>query len=81
MNDKNSLGKAILRACDLSFKKKTIVGEYIDGDEVSVEAISWNGEHFILSIADSVTTGEPFFEEITLHQFSILPENIKERIN
>lgn len=80
VNDENSLGKAILRGCDLSFKKKAIVEEYIDGDEVSVEAISWNGEHSILSITDKVTTGEPYFVEIAHHQPSKLPENIKERI-
>jgi biotin carboxylase len=80
VNDENSLGKAILRACDLSFKKKAIVEEFIDGDEVSVEAISWKGEHFILSITDKVTSGEPYFVEIAHHQPSNLPENIKERI-
>jgi biotin carboxylase len=80
VNDENSLVKAILRACDLSFKKKAIVEEFIDGDEVSVEAISWMGEHYILAITDKVTSGEPYFAEIAHHQPSSLPENIKHRI-
>lgn len=80
VNDEISLGLAILRACDLSFKKKAIVEEFIDGDEVSVEAISWKGEHYILAITDKITSREPYFVEIAHHQPSKLSENIKERI-
>ena len=33
-----------------SIKKKVIVEEFIEGEEVSVETISWKGKHYILAI-------------------------------
>lgn len=80
VNDKNSLKMAIQRACEYSFKKKAIVEEFIEGDEVSVETISWMGEHFILAITDKITSEEPYFAEIAHHQPSELPKAAQQKI-
>ena len=59
---------------------KAIVEEYVEGREISVEFISYNGKHYPLQITDKVTTGAPFFVELEHHQPSSLPEDIKLRI-
>lgn len=40
-----------------------IAEKFIDGPEVSVEAISWDGQHTILGVTDKITTGHPGFVE------------------
>lgn len=67
-------------AIEQSFEKQVIVEEFIEGVEVSVESISWRGEHYILAITDKITTGEPHFVELEHHQPSQLSEKIKEGI-
>ena len=76
----NQLPEAIQYAITESFCKKAIIEEYIDGDEVSVETISYDGEHTILAITDKVTTGEPHFVELAHHQPSSLSNEIQEKI-
>lgn len=71
---------AVERAKNESFSKQAIVEEYIDGQEVSVESISWKGKHYILAITDKVTTGEPYFVELEHHQPSLLDDVIIEKI-
>lgn len=74
------LSSAIDRARKESFTDECIVEEYIEGVEVSVESISWEGKHFVLAITDKETTGEPYFVEIAHHQPSMLNMDIQERI-
>jgi biotin carboxylase len=78
--NKKELKNAIKRAKIESFSKQAIVEEYITGSEVSVEAISWHGKHYILQITDKVTTGEPFFVELEHHQPSQLSDKVKNNI-
>lgn len=75
--DPTQLSCAIKRAQKESFEHKAIVEEFITGREVSVEAISYAGKHYILQITDKVTSGEPFFVELAHHQPSSLPEDVK----
>lgn len=63
-----------------SLQNEAIVEEYIEGDEVSVESISWKGEHYILAITDKITTGEPHFVELEHHQPSQLSNHLQEKI-
>ena len=77
---KEDLSNAINRAKKESFSAQAIVEEYISGKEVSVEAISYNGIHYILAITDKVTSGEPYFVELAHHQPSVLPDDIQEKI-
>ena len=76
----NQLPEAINYAISESFCKKAIVEEYIDGVEVSVESISWKGQHTILAITDKVTTGAPHFVELAHHQPSNLSVEIQNKI-
>lgn len=71
---------AIKRGLEESLEKKVVVEEFVFGDEVSVETISWNGNHTILAITDKVTTGAPYFVELEHHQPSLLNEEIQNKI-
>ena len=62
------LENAFQKAIEESIEKKVIIEEYIEGNEISVETISYKGKHFILAITDKVTTGEPNFVELQHHQ-------------
>nr|WP_321415341.1 ATP-grasp domain-containing protein [uncultured Allomuricauda sp.] len=68
----NCISKAFLE----SLSKTVIIEEYIEGREVSVEAISWKGRHYILAITDKETSGPPHFVEIAHHQPSNLDETV-----
>lgn len=74
------LQKAINYALSFSKLKKVIIEEYIEGDEVSVEYISYQGKHYFLSITDKVTSGNPHFVELEHKQPSGLESNIQEKI-
>jgi len=47
---------------------EVIIEEFIKGEEISVESISWEGNHTILAFTDKVTTGYPHFVELEHHQ-------------
>ncbi len=49
-----------------------MIEEYVDGDEYSVESLSFHGEHHIIQITRKVTTGHPHFVELEHHQPGIL---------
>ncbi|WP_298247494.1 ATP-grasp domain-containing protein [uncultured Christiangramia sp.] len=76
VNTQIELLNAIEIAKEVSIEKKVLVEEFVEGTEVSVESISWKGEHYILAITDKVTTGEPHFVELEHHQPSTLSESI-----
>lgn len=74
------LEEAIHRAQKESFEHKAIIEEFITGREISVESITYKGEHHVLQITDKVTTGAPFFVELEHHQPSSLSEDIKKKV-
>ena len=74
------LQAAIVRAQIESFEHKAIIEEFVEGREISVESISFEGKHYILQITDKVTTGAPFFVELEHHQPSSLPEDIQNKV-
>ena len=80
VNDDNELRSAACRALRDSFEQQAIIEEFVEGREVSVEAISWQGRHYILQITDKVTTGAPYFVELEHHQPSSLPVDTQSRI-
>ena len=59
---------ALREALRCSFKHEAIVEQYIEGREISVEFISYQGKHYPLQITDKVTTGAPHFVELEHHQ-------------
>ena len=65
---KEDLLTAIKVAQDYSFKHQAMVEQFIEGREISVEFISYQGKHYPLQITDKVTTGAPHFVELEHHQ-------------
>ena len=63
---------AIDKAMEVSFRHEAMIEEFIEGREISVEFISYQGHHYPLQITDKVTTGAPHFVELEHHQPSSL---------
>jgi len=78
--DPVQLDSAIERAQKESFEQKAIIEEFVTGCEVSVETISYEGNHTVLQITDKVTTGSPYFVELEHHQPSSLDDDIQQKI-
>lgn len=76
----DQINEAIRTAIGISFEKKALVEEFVDGSEVSVKCISWHGKHYLLAITDKVTTGEPYFVELQHHQPSALNAELQNKI-
>jgi len=74
------LHPAIIEAQEASLSGDVIVEEFIEGVEVSVEIISWQGQHSLLAITDKETSGAPYFVETAHHQPSQLPDGIQQKI-
>lgn len=67
---------AVEFAMEKSFSHQAMVEEFIEGREISVEFISYNGVHYPLQITDKVTTGAPHFVELEHHQPSTLSDEM-----
>lgn len=59
----DGLSEAIESAKEQGFEKKALVEEFAEGQEYSVEYISWRGEHYFLAMTKKYTTGAPHFIE------------------
>lgn len=59
---------------------KVIIEEYLQGDEVSVEVMVFNGKVNILQITDKLTTGAPHFVEMGHSQPSRHPFEVQQAI-
>jgi len=80
VNSNDELEDAIQYAKKESLSGKILIEEYIEGCEVSVEGVSWKGNHQILVITDKITTCSPHFVELAHHQPSSLCEDIQKVI-
>ena len=76
----DELDKYIGQAKDLSFRREAIVEEFIEGREVSVEFISFHGNHYPLAITDKVTTGVPHFVELEHHEPADIPPGLAQEV-
>lgn len=82
INDHEQLLQAIDYALKESFNNQAIIEEFIQGREISVETISWQGNHYILAYTDKVTSGYPHFVELEHHQPSMqINDSNKEEID
>lgn len=70
---------AIPFSSELSFEKKVIIEEYIEGNEYSCEGITQNGKHYLLAFTKKYTTGAPNFIETGHIQPSYLTEEQKQQ--
>ena len=70
----DDLAAAVEAAFGASFCKEAVLEKFVDiAQEISVEGISWKGEHHVLAVTDKVTTGSPHYVELGQHQPSLLP--------
>ena len=58
------LEEAVKSAMEAGFEKKALIEEFAEGQEYSVEGISFGGVHHILAMTLKYTTGAPHFIEI-----------------
>lgn len=63
LNDGRDLKKAVEIAISESFEKKALIEEFVEGQEYSVEYISFQGCHYFLAMTQKFTTGAPHFIE------------------
>ena len=61
-------------------KDDLLVEEYMTGKELSVESISFHGNHYVLQVTDKVSSAAPHFVELAHHQPAQLPAHVRERI-
>ncbi|MDE7312181.1 MAG: ATP-grasp domain-containing protein [Eubacterium sp.] len=61
--NRDELGKAIEKAQKVSFSGQVLVEEFVQGQEYSVECISWKGAHHCLAVTKKFTTGSPHYIE------------------
>lgn len=61
--DRSELKDAIEKAKEESFEKMALVEDFVEGQEYSIECISYHGEHHLLAITKKYTTGAPHFVE------------------
>jgi biotin carboxylase len=78
VNNYSELSSAINIAVNESLIGNAIVEAFIEGTEISIESISFQGKHYILAITDKVTSGPPHYVELEHHQPSLLPTAIQE---
>ena len=78
--ESGKLKEAIEAAVEVSFEKKAIIEEYIDGDEFSAESISYKGKHTLLTVTRKQTTGAPHFIETGHTQPAGLDSGMLEKI-
>ncbi len=57
-----------------------LVEECMEGPEVSVETLSFDGECHVIQITDKITNGAPYFVEMGHTQPSRLPRDVREEI-
>lgn len=71
------LEDAIAWAIKESFEKKAIVESYLEGQEYSMESISYQGKHTCLAITKKYTTGAPHYIETGHIQPAPMGEELK----
>lgn len=58
-----NLEQAVAAAMEQGFEKKALIEEFVEGQEYSIEYISFRGDHRFLAATQKYTTGAPHFIE------------------
>ncbi len=80
VNCKERLKEAYVYSRNQSRNGEVIIEEYMQGDEVSVETMTIDGETHVLAITDKLTTGAPYFVEMGHSQQTRLTIEAQEQI-
>lgn len=80
VNNREELQLAFKHAKKYSPTGEMILEEYMEGPEVSVDALTWNGNFRITGLADRIIEREPYFIEVGHNMPSSLPDETKKEI-
>lgn len=80
VNSANEINSAYSYSVEQSKLKCVIVEEYMTGQEVSVETLTYGGYTYVLQVTDKVTTGAPHFVEIGHNEPSSLSTTTLDKI-
>ena len=80
LEDPSGLEAAVNRAMAEGFEGKVLVEEFAEGQEYSVECISYNGEHHFLAMTHKYTTGAPHFIETGHLEPAPVSEETRKRV-
>lgn len=79
INSRDELQRAYRHTKRFATTGELIIEEYMEGAELSIDALAWNGQIVITGVADRIIQGEPYFIEIGHNMPSALsPSIIKE---
>ena len=78
INRREELKASFQHSKKYSSTGEMILEEFMEGDELSVDALAWNGKVYISGIADRIISGEPFFIEEGHNMPSQKPREILE---
>lgn len=72
--------QAIENAKAEGFEKGALVEEFAEGQEYSIECISWKGEHHFLAMTKKYTTGAPHFIETGHIEPANVSKNMEKKV-
>lgn len=78
INTKEELKNSFYESLSFSLSGKVIIEEFIEGDELSVDAIVYRGDILIMGIADRIIEYPPYFVETGHIMPTSLPEDLVE---
>ena len=79
-HEPGAVAAALREAFEQGFRREALVEEFAEGDEFSVEGMSWQGTHHILTITRKGTTGAPHFIETAHLEPAFLSPELDNRI-
>ena len=80
LNGPEGLAEAIAFAAGEGFERRVLAEEFATGREYSVECLSWEGSHRLLTITKKYTTGAPHFIETAHLEPAPLTKEMAERV-
>lgn len=75
--NKSELKNAIIAAETQGFIKNALIEEFVDGQEYSIECISYEGKHHFLAMTLKYTTGSPHYIETGHLEPAPVPKNVQ----
>ena len=75
VDDDTKIDTAIIQSDEMY-----IAEQYVDGQEYSVESLSFKGEHHVIQITEKDCSGAPHFVELGHHQPGRISEENKEKV-
>lgn len=80
LENKENLKEAVMLSIEESFENKALIEKFVEGQEYSVEYISYKGVHHFLALTQKFTTGAPHFIETGHLQPAPVSNDILEKI-